>query len=458
VNGTTSSILLVLVFVLIGGVFSASELALVSLREGQVRNLATRGKRGERVARLHADPNRFLAAVQIGVTLAGFLSAAFGAATLADDFAPVLVDWGLPAGASTTVALVLVTLVISYLSLVLGELVPKRLALQRAEGIALAVAPLLDRVAFAARPLIWLLSKSTDVVVRLLGGNPEAPRDQITEEELRDIVAAHETLGGEERRLIEEVFSTGERQLHEVMLPRTEVEFLDAATPVYKAVRLVSDKPHSRYPVVRGSHDDIVGFVHVRDLFDPDVATRSVRVGDIAREVKLLPGTKQVLPALSEMRREGHHLAIVLDEYGGTDGIVTLEDLVEELIGDIRDEYDVEEPETGPSLPNGELEVDGLLNLEDFAERTGVELPEGPYETVAGFVMNELGRMPAPDDVVEALGHRFTVVALDGRRVSRVRLLRPPEDADRTDRAEGDTPPDTGPPGEGETVTPGPSG
>jgi putative hemolysin len=431
VNGTLASALLVLVFVLIGGVFSASEIALISLREGQVRALADRGRRGQRVAHLHGDPNRFLAAVQVGVTLAGFLSAAFGAATLAGDFAPVLTGWGVPKGASKVLALILITLVISYLSLVLGELVPKRLALQRSEGIALGVAPMLDRLATAFRPLIWLLSRSTDVVVRLLGGDPTARREQITEEELRDIVAAHESLGGEERELIKEVFSAGERRLHEVMLPRTEVAFLDAATPVFKAVRLVSDKPHSRYPVVRGSHDDVVGFVHVRDLFAPHVAGRSVRVGDLARDVLMLPGTNQVLASLSQMRRAGAHLAIVLDEYGGTDGIVTLEDLVEELIGDIRDEYDLEEETpTGP-LPNGEMEVDGLLNIEDFAEKTDVTLPEGPYETIAGFVMNELGRVPEIGDAVETLGHRFTVTELDGRRIARVRLATLPEEAAR---------------------------
>ncbi|MDP9416765.1 MAG: hemolysin family protein [Actinomycetota bacterium] len=424
-NGIVANVLLVLLFVVIGAVFVASEIALVSLREGQVKTLAQRGRRGERVAALHANPNRFLAAVQIGVTLAGFFSAAFGAATLADDLTPVVERWGVPARFAGTISLVLITLVISYLSLVLGELVPKRIALQRAETVSLAVAPTLDRLAKIAQPVIWLLSRSTDLVVRLLGSDPEAQREQISEEELREIVAGHETLGGEERRLIEEVFAAGERQLHEVMVPRTEVDFLDVSTPVFKAVRLVADKPHSRYPVVRGSHDDVVGFVHVRDLFAPEVSGRSVRVGEIVRDVAMMPGTKQVLPALSEMRRSGQHLAIVLDEYGGTDGIVTLEDLVEELVGDIRDEYDVAAEQAGDA--GDEQEADGLLNLSDFAERTGIELPEGPYETVAGFLMHQLGRVPELGDSVETLGHCFTVTELDGRRVARVRLAPLPE-------------------------------
>jgi putative hemolysin len=428
VNGTLAGIVLVGFFLLVAGFFSASEIALISLREGQVRSLAQRGRRGKKVAELHSDPNRFLAAVQIGVTSAGFLSAAFGASAFADDLAPVVRDWGLSADGSAGdkdaaywVAFIVVTLLITYLSLVISELAPKRLALQRAERLALFVAPFLDRMARIARPVIWLLSASTNLVVRLLGGDPSASRERISEEELRDIVAAHETLGREERQLIGDVFEAGDRQLHEVMVPRTEVDFLDAATPVYKAVRLSSTNPHSRYPVVRGSHDEVVGFVHVRDLFAPELNGSAVRVGEIAREVKMMPGTKRVLSAMSEMRREGHHIAVVVDEYGGTDGIVTLEDLVEEVVGDIHDEYDVaEEPAAG--LVDGDVEVDGLLNLEDFEQRTGLELPEGPYETVAGFVINELGRLPELDESVVALGRRFTVTALDGRRVARVRL------------------------------------
>jgi len=419
------NIALVLTFVIIGGFFAAAEIALVSLRESQIKRLSQRGRRGATVAKLAEDPNRFLSAVQIGVTLMGFLSAAFGAVTLADDLAPVLEGWGLSPTLADTAALVVITLVISYFSLVLGELAPKRLALQRAEGVALVVAPILDRLAKLSRPAIWLLGKSTDVVVRLLGADPRAQREQITEEELRDIVAGHETLGRDEQRLIKEVFEAGERQIREVMLPRTEVDFLDASLPVFRAARRVANHPHSRYPVVRGSQDDVIGFVHVRDILSPDISGRSVRVGEIAREVKMLPASKSVLSALNEMRREGHHLAIVIDEYGGTAGIVTLEDLVEELVGDIRDEYDVEED---PARRNrsGDLEVEGLLNLDDFAEATGITLPEGPYETVAGFVMNRLGHLPQVGEHVDINDYRLTVTELDGRRVARLRLTKVP--------------------------------
>jgi putative hemolysin len=425
VSGTALNVLLVILLILIGGFFAAAEIALVSIRESQIKAMSQDPKRARRaawVARLHEDPNRFLAAVQIGVTLAGFLSAAVGGATLADDLAPKLEDWGVPERLSQIVALVGVTLLISYISLVLGELAPKRVALQRAEGLSLLVAPLLDRLATLSRPVIWLLSASTNAVVRLVGGDPQVGREEITEEELRGLVAGHRTLGERERELIDEVFAAGERQIREVMVPRTEVEFVDASTPVFKAVKVAMAKPHSRYPVVRGSHDDVLGFVHVRDLLDPELSGRSVRVGELARDVMLLPATKRVLPALSEMQREGLHLAIVVDEYGGTAGIVTLEDLVEELVGDIRDEYDVLVPQAARRLGTGDMEVDGLLNLEDFTEETGIVLPEGPYETVAGYVISRLGHVADVGEHVEVDGYRLAVIECDGRRIARLRV------------------------------------
>jgi putative hemolysin len=410
---------IILLLILFGAVFVASEIALVSLRESQVKGLS--GKRGKRVIALASSPNRFLAAVQIGVTAAGFLSAAFGEARLSSHLAPVLEEAGLSHGLSDVLALIGITLVISYIAIVVGELVPKRLALQRAEATALLFAPLVDRFARIARPVIWLLSRSTDVLVRLLGGDPGARREAITEEELRGLVASHESLSKDERKLIDEVFAAGERQLREVMIPRTEVAFLEASITVARAQNLTKDAPHSRYPVTRDSQDDVVGFVHVRDFFVPVAKARTIKVADVMRPVKMLPGTKRVLPAMSEMRREGHHLAIVIDEYGGTAGIVSLEDLIEEVIGEIRDEYDVEGDEA-LRIAGTDIEADGLLNLDEVHEQTGVRLPDGPYETLAGFVMASLGHVPRVGEAVEADGHRLTVSELDGRRVSRVRI------------------------------------
>ena len=434
-SGTWVSVILVLLFVLVGSIFVLAETALVSLRDSQARALADKGRRGRIVAELNEDPNRFLAAVQVGVTLSGFLSAAFGGATLANDLAPVLEGIGVTPQFSNTAALVIVTLAISYVSLVIGELVPKRIALQRAETVAQALGPTIDRISKLSRPVIWLLSASTNLVVRMLGGDPHAQREQISDEELRELVGSHEALGEDERRILEDVFEAGDRQIREVMVPRTEVDFLDASTPVYKAARDALSQPHSRYPVIRGSSDDVIGFVHVRDLLDPDMVGRSVRLSDMTRDILTLPWTRPILAALTDMRREGIHMAMVADEYGGTAGIVTMEDLVEELVGDIRDEYDVDQAETTRHL-GGDLEVEGLLNLDDFEDETGIELPEGPYETVAGYLMAELGRIPQEGDAVEYDGHRIVVLAVDGRRVSRVRVTAAepaPAEAEHTD-------------------------
>ena len=427
-------ILIVLAIVMIGGFFAAAEMALVSLREGQVRALARHGRRGQRAARLAQDPNRFLSAVQIGVTLATLLSGAFGAATLASRLRSVL-ERHLSAGVASVISVAVVTLVISFFTLVLGELAPKRIALQRAERVSLFAAPLLDRLATLARPLVWLLSRSTNLVVRVLGGDPGAGRGVMTEQELRDVLTGNQALSPDERHIVSEVFDAGKRQIREVLVPRTEVDFLSASMSLREAAQIAVAAPYSRFPVYQESYDDVIGFVHARDLLDP-AADGSRLVGEVARTVKLLPTTKTVLSALSEMRRDRAHLAIVVDEYGGTAGIVTLEDLVEELIGDIQDEYDVA---GGPArrLLGGELDVDGLLNLDEFAEQTGVVLPEGPYETVAGYVLATLGHVPSDGEAVEVAGRKLVVAEMDGRRIARVRVGQLPAPAIDADQKPG---------------------
>ncbi|MGO9780083.1 MAG: CNNM domain-containing protein [Streptosporangiaceae bacterium] len=414
-------IVIILVIILIGGFFAGAEMALVSLREGQIRKLSRRGKRGQRAAKLAQDPNRFLSAVQIGVTLATLFTGAYGAATLANMLSSALVREHLSRDLASPLAFALVTVAITYVTLILGELAPKRIALQRQERVALAAAPILDRIAILARPLVWLLSQSTNLVVTILGGNPRANRTVMTEEELRDLVASNQALSQDEREIVADVFDAGKRQLREVLLPRTEVEFVSADTPLSEAAQLAASIPYSRLPVYRDSYDNVIGFVHIRDLLDPARSGRPLSVGQVARHVKFLPISKTVLTSLSEMRRERAHLAIVIDEYGGTAGIVTLEDLVEELIGDIRDEYDVADSEPR-QLRGGEVEVDGLLNLHEFAEQTGIDLPEGPYETAAGFVLARLGEVPAVGESVEIADHRITVTEMDGRRIARLRI------------------------------------
>jgi putative hemolysin len=427
----------VLLLIIVEGVFVAAEIALVSLREGQVRGLAESGRRGAAVAKLVSDPNRFLAAVQIGVTSTALLSSAFGAVTLSEEAKTFLIDHGMGRGLAGAIGVIGVTLIISFVTLVVGELAPKRLGLQRAEAAAIFFAPPLNRIAGFFRPVIWLLSQSTNLLVRMLGGDPGAARAPISENELRGLVAAHESLSSDERRLIDDVFAAAERSISEIMVPRTEVTFLEAGMTVSRAAKICGDSTHSRYPVVGDGHDDVLGFVHIRDLLVADVrAERDRTVGSVAREVKALPGSKHVLSALSEMRREGHHLAIVVDEYGGTDGIVTLEDLIEEVIGDIRDEHDAPGSESR-QLIGGAVEVDGKLNLDEIAEISGLELPEGPYATVGGYLMAVQGRLPQTGDEVEHDGFRLVITEVDGRRTARVRITPPPE----PDRADGEPTP-----------------
>jgi len=410
--------------IVLGAIFVAAEIALVSLRESQIKQIATRGKRGAKVASVASNPNRLLATLQVGVTVTGFLSAALGADRLGDHFIPWLESRGLSGDSASTASLIGLTFIIAYFSLVFGELVPKRVALYRTEQIAMYSAGFIDLVAKIFRPIIWVLSHSTSIVVRIFGIDPKEQRSQISEEELLDLVAGHAALTDEERDIVEEVFNTSERQVHEVMVPRTEVDFMDASLTVGKAISLAIEKAHSRYPVIRGSSDEVVGFIHVRDLLDTSLANNNAKIQELARNIMYLPGTKAILPALTEMRNQRQHLAIVLDEYGGTDGIVTLEDLVETLIGDIRDEYDTDEGDVSQESHTGDFEVDGLISLEDLMQQTGIELPEGPYETASGFVMNFLGRIPVVNDVVGVNGVRITVLSMEGKRAGRLLISR----------------------------------
>ncbi|HMM96785.1 hemolysin family protein [Phycicoccus sp.] len=413
---------LVVVFVLVGGVFAGTELALVSLRESQLVQLERQGGRGAKVAAVARNPNRFLAAVQIGVTFAGFLSAAFGASTISPYLTPVLAGWGLSDAVAATVSLVALTVAIAYVSLVLGELVPKRIALQRSTAVALLVAPAVDRFAAVMRPVIRLLSVSTDAVVRLLGLDPKATGEDISEEELEHLVTSTDAIPADRRAVLAEVFSASQHTMTEVMTPRHEVVFLDADLALAHAVAEVAGRPHSRYPVIGTDFDDVLGFVHVRDLYEAARGdARTVR--DVTRPIVALPGTNRLLASLTTLRHQRARIAVVVDEYGGTDGIVTVEDLVEELVGEIWDERDVVPTETVD--PDGAV-LDARSTLQEFAERTGVELPDtGAYETVGGFVLAELGRLAVVGDRVPVQDRVIEVLEVDGHRIERVRLLHP---------------------------------
>lgn len=422
------NIALIVVFLLFGSIFAATELALVNLRSSQLDRMETQDARGERVAKIARDPNTFLSTLQIGVTLSGFLSASFGESAIAPHIVPIVKSWGVPdhvAGPLTTIVL---TLIISYFSIVISELVPKRIAMQRSEQIARAVVPAVDIFSKICKPLIWLIAKNTNGFVRLLGFDPNEKESEVSDEELRVLVNSNKKLSQDERTILDDVFDASETIVAEVMRPRADVEFLDGSLSLEEAAAKIRELPYSRYPVTGKDFDDVIGFVHVRDLLDvrdPNAKT----VADVTREGISLPGTSKLLPSLEMLRKRGIHLAVVIDEYGGTDGIVTLEDMTEELVGDIRDEYDLPDESDlkrdskATVFVNGVATVDGGMTIEDFADVTGIELEDGPYETVAGYFLAHTGSMGKVGAILhDADGYDMTVTEVDGRRIATIEV------------------------------------
>ena len=433
---------LVLLFVLIGGLFAGTEMAIVNLRESQIRQLEESGPAGERTATMVRDPNLFLSAVQIGVTVAGFFSSAYGASTIAPSLVPVLEDLGVPQATAGTVALIGMTLAIAYLSLVLGELVPKRLAMQNALAMTRIVGPPLSVFGRLMRPVIWLLSTSTNIVVRLLGGDPGADREAVSAEEIKSMVRNSDALDQAESRVLADVFDASERTVVEVMQPRHQVHFLDGRQSVAQTRTEIRDSGFSRYPVIGDDVDDVLGFVHVRDMLlvdDPSAA----RMSELVRPIEHIPGTVEVLRALNRMRAHADQIAVVVDEYGGTDGIVTLEDLLEELVGEIYDEFDRDSwPVPGglDTILAADGTFEGGLILQEFEAATDIALPDtGGYETVGGFLMAQLGRIPEAGDRVAVDGGVLEVVEVNERRVTTVRFTPvPPGGTDEQAEARAD--------------------
>lgn len=409
------SVALVLIFIGLGGIFAASELALVSLRESQLVGLEKKGRRGATAAALARDPNRFLGAVQIGVTVSGFFSAAFGATALAPLISAPLIRAGIAPEPADIMAVVTMTLLVAYLSLVFGELAPKRLALQRAEGFALAVSPVISGMAKIFSPLIWMVGRSSDVVVRLLGGDPTRRAEALTNEELLSIVETHEGLDVGHREVLSGVLESATHPIGWVMKPRQDVTTLSRELTVGQAQEIISTLPYSRYPLITQSLDDCESFVHVRDVMRRGDLDASLV--DIARPIPILPASMRVFAALTHLRAERHHIALVVDEYGGADGLVTLEDLVEELIGEVFDEHDLTDdiPDSDQWTQSGM--VSGDTTLHRFEELTGHTLPHGPYTTVAGFVMAELGDIPVMGQQVTTDTLVLRVEDMDNRRV-----------------------------------------
>jgi putative hemolysin len=425
---------LVAVLVVLNAAFAGSEMALVSLRESQIHRLEREGGGAGRVlARLAKDPNRFLATIQIGITLAGFLASAAAAVSLAKPLVPLLSPLG---GAAEPLSIVIVTLALTFITLVFGELAPKRIAMSRAEGWALAVARPLNTLASISRPAVWLLGATTDVVVRAFGIDPTEERDEISPDELRDIVSGHRGFTVEQQTIINGAVQIAQRQLRAVLVPRLQVFTLDSGTTAEAARIVLAASGHSRAPVVRHSMlDDVVGVVHLRDLIGVP-AERPI--DDCARPPLLLPDSLPIADALRQFKAERQHIALVVDERGAIEGIVTLEDVLEEIVGEIYDETD-RDVQSVRTEEDGTLALPGTFPIHDLPD-IGVELddrPHGDYTTVAGMVLTVLGHIPTgPGETVSIDGWEAAVTAVEHHAITGVALRRLPAPADASVEAE----------------------
>jgi putative hemolysin len=409
-------ILIIVLLVLGNAVFVAAEYALVTARRGRLEARAKAGSRPAQTAlRMLDEPVRFISTVQVGITVFGILLGALGEPFLSRYFD----DW-----VSRSVAFVLSFLILTYLSVVLGELVPKSIALQRAERLAVWLAVPLDWLGRVSYPLVYLLQRSANGIARLFGVQPApAGTTMHTEEDIRLIVAQTEEIQAAEEEMLYKVFDFADKEAHDVMVPRPEVVALSVDLPPQEALAAVIDSPFTRYPVYRGSLDDVLGILHVRDLFSAlyDRGIENVAVEEIVRPAYVVPETKDLASLLGEFRRQNQHLALVVDEYGAVEGIVTLEDLLEEIVGEIEDEYDLPD-ESIQRLENGHMLIHGTFTIDDFNEQFDQELPQEDYHTVAGFVFGALGRAAETGDEVEHDGMRFIVVEVDGPRIERLEV------------------------------------
>ena len=397
--------------------FVAAEYALVTARRTRIIELHHQGNRRARaVLRITADPPQFIAAMQLGVTLTSLGIGALGEQALSHAFDKWL---------STILAVLLAYLILTFAHVVVGELVPKGVALGHAEGTALWVSAPVRAFFTLFAPFVWVLRKTTDGILHLLGlESPGAERDPLSEAELRMLLSRSSEEGEiehEEQQMIDKVFVFGDKDAADVMVPRPEVAAVSVEMPPELVLKTVLDSPYTRYPVYRESLDDVVGVLHVRDLFKAvhDRGLADVKLEEIVRPAYIVPETKDLASLLQEFRKTNNHFAIVVDEYGGTAGICTLEDLLEEIVGEIEDEFDVSEEQI-VQIDDETYHIDGMFSLDEFNARFGADLPDDDYHTLAGFVFGQLGRAPQPGDDVTFDGMRFDVLEVDGNRIERV--------------------------------------
>jgi magnesium and cobalt exporter, CNNM family len=412
-------IVIVLLLVLGSALFVAAEYALITARRARLEERALGGSRGARAAlRLMDEPVRFISSTQLGITVFAILVGAIGEPLISDLMEPPL---------STTVSFLLAFALLTYFSVVLGELVPKAVALQKAEAIAVTIAVPLDFLGRVANPVVWLLQVSANAVLRLLRVNP-APAGMLayTREDIRHSVAAAEDVGElqeAEEEMLYKVFDFASKEVSEVMVPRPDVVAISVEMPPEEALRAVVDSPFTRYPVYRGSLDEMLGVLHVRDLFSAihDLGIAAVELEALVRPAFVVPETKDLAALLADFRREKQHMAIVIDEYGDMDGIVTLEDVLEEIVGDIEDEFDL--PDTSiERIDDTHIRIDGTYTIDDFNEEFDTELEQEDFNTMAGLVFGELGRAPEVGDEVRADRLVLRVVEIDGSRIMKLEV------------------------------------
>ena len=440
-------LVLLLVLILVNAFFAMSEIAIITLNDNKVKAMAEDGHKGaKRVLALTKNPSSFLSSIQIGITLAGFLTSA----SAADSFSGPLAAWIYKAqwarfwdvSVWQGISLVLVTIIISYFSLVLGELVPKRIGMQSAEKISFKIAPVLLFVKSCFKPFIAFLTVSTNLVVRMLGFDPNASEENVTEEEILMMVDAGEEKGvieESQKEMINNIFEFDDIVAADVMTHRTEIEAIEIHEPLADIIKLAIEEGYSRIPVYKEELDDIVGILYVKDLlkYVGNDVPKSFKISNIMRPAVFVPESKKCGDLFNEMTEQKLQMVIIVDEYGGVAGLVTIEDLLESIVGNMQDEYDDEEEEI-EQMTDGSFALEGTSDIGELAETLGIDFPEGEYDTVGGFIMSELGRIPTAEENAEVRygGYIFTVVEMDERRISKVEAEKDPDYVEENEEEE----------------------
>ena len=437
-------ILLLFVLILVNAFFAMSEIAIISLNDNKIDKLAEEGhKKAKQIQKLTQNSSNFLSTIQIGVTLAGFLTSA----SAADSFAPILTNAVVNAseslaaykGVIETVALILITIIVSYFSLVFGELAPKKIGMQKSEKVAYKVVGILLFIMKATKPFVKILAFSTNSIVRLFGIDPNADEENVTEEEILMMVDVGEEKGvieNAQAEMINNIFEFDDIDAGDIMTHRVDMTAVEADEPVSEVVKVAIEDGYSRIPVYDDDPDNIVGIVYIKDLLPyigKEVPTDKT-IREVMREAYFVPETKKCGELFAEMSEKRVQIAIVVDEYGGTAGLLTLEDIVESIVGSIQDEYDTEEEEIA-KINDTTFTVDGTTDLDEINELVGADIPEGDYDTIAGFIISELGYLPKDGDMdtVELDNLKFTIIEVEDKRIAKVRIDITPRDEEEDD-------------------------